>query len=289
MSEADDARFEQEMPIRTKQPQKGGRGLGILVLLALFLVSVTAILIGYFVSTSLAVYIGVPLLCLGLVMAILAYAYQSAATPVVIVSNNVEPPLSCAALTPEKKPLEILLVGNAHVGKTKLIERYTLGSYDETSSFTAGIDFAFKQVKEEKLYVWDTAGQLAFRSLIQPYFQRANAVLIAYAITDRATFHAVPAWIKKVRQQAPRIPLTLVGCQRDRVDQRQVSYQEAYQFSEQQGLLFFETSAKSGFGVQEAFETGLPSLRHSRRRHSVAGEEGARENSESVASSKHSV
>lgn len=267
MSSTDDDRFEQEIPANAKKSQEGGLGsLGILVLPALLLVSATAILLGYFVSISLAVYIGVPLLCLVLIMTILGYAYHSASAPVVMASDNVEPPLSCAALTPEEKSLKIVLVGDARVGKTQLMARYTQNTYTEAYESTVGVEFGSKQTDDgTRLSIWDAAGRQEFRSITQQYLRDADAILIVYAITHRRSFDSVPAWIEKTRGQAPNTPLVLVGCQRDRADQRQVTYEEAYKFAEQHGLRFFETSAKSGLGLQEAFETWqLPPKRLSR-------------------------
>jgi len=45
----------------------------------------------------------------------------------------------------------------------------------------------------------------------------------------------------------------LVGNKKDLEDQRDVTYEEANKFAEENGLLFIESSAKTGDHVEEAF------------------------------------
>ena len=45
----------------------------------------------------------------------------------------------------------------------------------------------------------------------------------------------------------------LIGNKKDLEDQRDVTYEEASQFAEENGLIFVETSAKTGENVEECF------------------------------------
>lgn len=74
------------------------------------------------------------------------------------------------------------------------------------------------------------------------------------------------SWIKELQRQAsPGIIIALAGNKLDLAEDedngRQVSYEEGKSYADETGALFFETSAKTGAGVQELFtEIGSPTL-----------------------------
>lgn len=259
MSSSDDYPYEEVIDPHAKKSQKGRKRLEITALIALLLIGSVAVVLGYFFGIMIAVYIGVPLFFLVLVLGVIGYAYD-ASTPLATFLDDSKQSLSSLALAP-KEALKIVLIGDACVGKTALMKCYVQDKYTDDYISTIGIEFGCKPTDEgNRVHVWDTAGQLGFLSLIQPYFCGAHAILIAYNITDRRTFNSVGAWIKRARAKAPDACLVLVGCQCDRANQRQVTYEEAEALAKEDCLLFFETSAKTGLSVSEAFETGLPSL-----------------------------
>lgn len=51
----------------------------------------------------------------------------------------------------------------------------------------------------------------------------------------------------------PNTVIFLIGNKSDLDSQRDVTYEEAKQFADENGLMFIETSAKTGDGVEEAF------------------------------------
>lgn len=53
-----------------------------------------------------------------------------------------------------------------------------------------------------QLQIWDTAGQERFRTITQSYYRSANGVIIAYDISKRGTFEAIPRWLDDVRRYA---------------------------------------------------------------------------------------
>ena len=59
--------------------------------------------------------------------------------------------------------LQVVLVGNAGVGKTCLVRRFTQGMFPPGQGATIGVDFMIKTVEIDgekiKLQIWDTAGQ----------------------------------------------------------------------------------------------------------------------------------
>uniref|UniRef100_A0ABI7WVL9 RAB43, member RAS oncogene family n=1 Tax=Felis catus TaxID=9685 RepID=A0ABI7WVL9_FELCA len=101
---------------------------------------------------------------------------------------------------------KLVLVGDASVGKTCVVQRFKTGAFSERQGSTIGVDFTMKtlevQGKRVKLQIWDTAGQERFRTITQSYYRSANGAILAYDITKRSTFLSVPHWIEDVRKYA---------------------------------------------------------------------------------------
>lgn len=69
-----------------------------------------------------------------------------------------------------------------------------------------------------------------------------------YDTCSRKSFENVPAWISEARLniEPHQAVFILVGCKSDMKDERQVSYEEAKQFADQNEMPFVETSARTG-------------------------------------------
>lgn len=106
-----------------------------------------------------------------------------------------------------------------------------------------------------KLSLWDTAGQETYKSITRSYFRGASGALLVFDITRRNTFDSVTSWLHDLRQIAEEnIVVVLVGNKSDLEAKRQVSVQEAEEWSRKNGVMrYVETSAKSGEGVERAF------------------------------------
>ncbi|MGH0137205.1 UNVERIFIED_CONTAM: hypothetical protein FKN15_009269 [Acipenser sinensis] len=72
---------------------------------------------------------------------------------------------------------------------------------------------------------------------------------------DKDTFVRAQCWLQELERQyiAGETVVALVGNKADLSDLRQVELQEAQNLAEKKGLLFMETSAKSGKKVSELF------------------------------------
>jgi small GTP-binding protein len=161
----------------------------------------------------------------------------------------------------EQFPLSIrlLTLGNGAAGKSSLINQYTTNEFDPLYPSTIGIDFRIKSVELQgirlNIQIWDTAGQERFRTITRNYFRGAMGILLMYSITDKETFDNLERWHRDILFYAEdEIPIALIGTKSDLETQRQVSREEGEKFAADKGLLFFETSAKTGSNVAEAIE-----------------------------------
>lgn len=154
---------------------------------------------------------------------------------------------------------KIVLIGDAGVGKTCVVQRFKSGTYTEKHGSTIGVDFTMKTLNIEgklvKLQIWDTAGQERFRTITQSYYRSANGVVIAYDITKHPSFESLPRWLEDVKRYAgTNIVQLLVGNKCDLDHLREVRKDEAANMAKQLQLMdFLETSAKDNTNVDEAF------------------------------------
>lgn len=111
------------------------------------------------------------------------------------------------------------------------------------------------------------------------YYRNAQSALVVYDLTKPTSLVKARHWVAELQRQAsPGIVIALVGNKLDLTiqgtdsdmaaggdselsspegteegDARKVTTKEARDYAEEEGLLFFETSAKDGTGVQEVF------------------------------------
>ena len=107
--------------------------------------------------------------------------------------------------------------------------------------------------KRVKLQIWDTAGQEKYRSIVQTYYKGAVGIILVYSVNDRKSFQNIDNWMKQIKTNAAENVVTLLIANKCDVNDRQVEKSEGQRIADQYGIKFFETSAKEGINVQEAF------------------------------------
>ena len=105
-----------------------------------------------------------------------------------------------------------------------------------------------------RVQIWDTAGQEAFRSITRSYYKSSTCAFIVYDITNKKSFTNVVSWLNECREMCYKdILICLVGNKTDLDSKRAVSKEEGQKFADDNGLLFFETSAQDGTNIEELF------------------------------------
>eukprot|EP00322_Chrysochromulina_rotalis_P006307 CAMPEP_0115863246 /NCGR_PEP_ID=MMETSP0287-20121206/18593_1 /TAXON_ID=412157 /ORGANISM="Chrysochromulina rotalis, Strain UIO044" /LENGTH=265 /DNA_ID=CAMNT_0003317693 /DNA_START=97 /DNA_END=892 /DNA_ORIENTATION=- len=154
---------------------------------------------------------------------------------------------------------KVLLIGDAGVGKSSILLRFTDDSFEEQMASTIGVDFRVKTVtlggKTAKLTIWDTAGQERFRTLTSSYYRGCHGVILVFDVNDRDSFTHLQQWLEELdlystTQHSVKL---LVGNKID-VRDRQVTVEEAEAFARRQAMMYIETSAKTREGIRQAFE-----------------------------------
>ncbi|KAF3926278.1 hypothetical protein ABW20_dc0107728 [Dactylellina cionopaga] len=186
--------------------------------------------------------------------------------------------------------VKLVLLGEAAVGKSSLVLRFVNDDFQENREPTIGAAFLTQKCslpnRTIKFEIWDTAGQERFASLAPMYYRNAQSALVVYDLTKSSSLAKAKHWVAELQRQAsPGIVIALVGNKLDLTsqstglegsmgglslsaaanggadgdddeeeeDSRQVTTAEAKGYAEEEGLLFYETSAKTGHNVQEVF------------------------------------
>ncbi|XP_056651400.1 ras-related protein Rab-42 [Monodelphis domestica] len=178
-------------------------------------------------------------------------------------------------LASSQHQFRILLLGDADVGKTSLLQRYIEGDFgaDPPPSSTVGVEFYSQMLQlasgpRIKLQFWDTAGDERYRSITRSFYRNTVGVLLVFDVTNRKSFNHVEDWYQEVAsvQGSDKVVFLLVGHKCDLQQARQVSTQEAETLAAVWGMSFLETSAKTNSNVTLAFETLVHEIQQSLQR-----------------------
>eukprot|EP00501_MAST-03F_sp_TOSAG23-6_P000812 GSMAST32.ASY1.ANO1.842.1 assembled CDS len=156
---------------------------------------------------------------------------------------------------------KLVVVGDIAVGKTSIVSRFIDNKFEKDQRSSIGVAYSTKtitvdQKKTVKLDLWDTAGQERFRSISSLFYRGAGAALMVYDVTNRKSFETVRNfWLKQLRQYAVKNAIIALAGNKSDLDgmRRQVSREEAEAFAEEENIIYYETSAKSGENVFQIF------------------------------------
>ena len=152
-----------------------------------------------------------------------------------------------------------IIIGDSSVGKSNILLKYIHDKFNDDYVTTIGVEFGAKNLNiKDKVYriqIWDTAGQEMFRSITRAYYKNSVCACVVYDITRKTSFDNVKSWIEDCKKHSPKtIFLVLIGNKVDLENSREVSYEEGEAAAKQYGMLFYETSAKTGKNINEFFE-----------------------------------
>jgi len=162
-----------------------------------------------------------------------------------------------ATPTPIIPKYKLIFLGDQSVGKSCILNRFLNDSFTEDYQATIGLDFQSKNVNIENqdihLLLYDTAGQEKFRSLIPMYTRDSNIILLVYDIACKESFDHLPDWLKDLNNvNKDEVIFALVGNKKD-LENREVEFEEAKKFADDNNFIFMEVSAKTGEGFSDLF------------------------------------
>jgi len=149
-------------------------------------------------------------------------------------------------------------LGDFAVGKTSLIRRYVEGRFDERYLSTIGVKISRKVLQrpdhELNLLIWDLAGGDDIDQLSRRYLLGAVGGLLVCDLTRPETLDIVQRYVKIMNEVNRDSVLVLVGNKADLDEERSLDEERLAAEADALGLPWLLTSAKSGLGVEQAFE-----------------------------------
>jgi small GTP-binding protein len=174
---------------------------------------------------------------------------------------------------PADNALKVIILGEASVGKTSIINQWLYGSFTFDTKPTVGAGLSPVQLMVDgavqAFHVWDTAGTPQYRDVVPMYCRSAAIAIIVFDLSQAASFEKVEEWYNFVREAADPV-LMLIGNKLDLTDQRAVDGSAADALAERLSVRYLEVSACTGEGMNDFGRTILDCARESRTKMMIA-------------------
>ena len=152
---------------------------------------------------------------------------------------------------------KICMLGAFAVGKTSLVARYVKSMFSEKYLTSVGVKIDKKTVRVDdrdvQMMLWDLQGEDEFIKVRTSYFRGASGYLLVVDGTRRETVDTAFVLRKRVEDAVGVIPFILLLNKVDLTDEWELDPGVVNDCREE-GLEVMLTSAKTGQGVNEAFE-----------------------------------
>lgn len=175
---------------------------------------------------------------------------------------------------PQKYTFKITVIGDGGVGKTSLIKKFTQGSFQEDYIKTIGAQFSVYTEKVNgnqcKLFFWDIAGQDDFFFLRPSFYKESKGAIIVYSLEENErgvqSLNHIKDWHDDIKRFCGNIPVIVFANKVDLVDKNSLDNEKVQKLVKKRKFIgLYQTSAKTGEQVDEAFKTIIEILYHKHR------------------------
>ena len=171
---------------------------------------------------------------------------------------------------------KMVLIGDTCVGKSCILVRFSDDIFNDNYITTIGVDFRFKTMvvknKVTKIQIWDTAGQERYRSITTAYYRGAAAIIICCDITNHDSFINLTNWMEEVSKHTEGDVEKIVFMNKIDLEYgRKITKDEIEKFEKEKKIKVMGVSAKTGEGIDKAFEYILEKLINKKEKRSSSG------------------
>ncbi|MFX1320523.1 MAG: Rab family GTPase [Promethearchaeota archaeon] len=179
-------------------------------------------------------------------------------------------PISDSKKDSEKfRKFKIVVIGDGFVGKTTLILKFTQGTFQKDYLKTVGAQLSEfdAEISGDKirLLFWDIAGQDDFHFLRPSFYRASNAAIIVYSLEEndlgKRSFKNIKKWHEDTIQFCGEIPIVIFANKVDLIKEDSLDHSGIQEIVKKRNFLgYYITSAKTGQGVHEAFNSLIENL-----------------------------
>ena len=158
---------------------------------------------------------------------------------------------------------KIVLIGATAVGKTSLVNKYVTNQFQLNYIPTLGVNIMIKDLEIDgtavQLLIWDVGGQDKWARVRNMYYRGSRAAVAVYDTTDPQSLKKIPDLVAEYDNAIEATKkydtvLILLGNKIDLSKNRKVDIKDGEGMKDKiQASHFYETSAKTGENVEDAF------------------------------------
>ena len=183
--------------------------------------------------------------------------------------------------------IKLILVGEAQVGKTAIINQYIQNTFEEEYIATIGQEKQTKEITLKngtkfKLEIWDTIGQDTYSAANKIFMRNAKIALLVYDITKEESFKNLNKFYTQVCDinGKDKIIIGVVGNKNDLYEERVIEEEEGQKYAKDIGASFFETSAKDHDTIENLFEGICEKLNNKDNKNNNDGKDNSNNNND---------
>ena len=152
---------------------------------------------------------------------------------------------------------KVCMLGAFAVGKTTLVQRFVTSLFSDKYLTTVGVKIDKKQLRvgdtDLTLLLWDLAGEDEFQKVQLSYLRGAAGYLLVVDGTRQSTLDSAFLIQRRVEREVGEIPFIAVFNKADLEDEWEIRDASIADL-EGRGWAVVKSSAKTGQGVEEAFQ-----------------------------------
>ena len=155
--------------------------------------------------------------------------------------------------------LKIALISGLYcVDKTTFLHRFVNNEFVSNHCSTIGGAYKQKIIQFDKykirLHLWDTAGGDRFRPMTCLYSRDAHGIIFVCDITISDSLNALTRFIEDINDCNKDYEGIICATKCDLEEERKITKEELIKYGLSQNMEVFETSAKTGKNINEAFK-----------------------------------